>query len=60
MLATVFNDFQEDWDAQLLRIEIFHNSAVNTAAAGLAPNEVHIMGRCVLYLSRFFERAGVR
>ena len=43
MLAMVVNELQNNWDVQLPQVEFAYNNSVS-AAAGLAPNEVH-MGR---------------
>ena len=41
MLAMFCNDHQNDWDTHLPHVEYAYNTSVS-AAAGLAPNEVHI------------------
>ena len=41
MLAMVVNERQDDWDAHLPHVEFAYNNSVS-AAAGLAPNEVHM------------------
>ena len=41
MLAMVFNEQQDDWDAHLPHVEFIYNNSVS-AATGLAPNDVHM------------------
>ena len=41
MLAMVVNERQDDWDAHLPHVEFAYSNSVS-AAAGLAPNEVHM------------------
>ena len=41
MLAMVYNEYQNDWEAHLPNVEYAYNNSVS-AATGLAPNEVHI------------------
>ena len=55
MLAMVFNEHQNDWDAHLSHVEYAYNNSVN-AATGFAPNEVHI-GRLPRPLLAVFDRS---
>ena len=57
MLAMVVNELQNNWDVQLPQVEFAYNNSVS-AAAGLAPNEVH-MGRLSRLPLTIFERTGV-
>ena len=57
MLAMVVKERQDDWDAQLPRVEFTYNNSVS-AATGLAHNEVH-MGRLPCLPLTVFDRSGV-
>ena len=57
MLATVVIELQNNWDEQLPHVELAYYNSVS-AAAGLAPNEVH-MGRLPRLPLASFERTGV-
>ena len=57
MLAMVVNERQDDWDLHLPHVEFAYNNSVS-AAAGLAPNEVH-MGRFPRLPLTVFDRTGV-
>ena len=57
MLATVVNERQDDWDAQLPHVEFACNNSVS-AATGLPPNEVHL-GRLPRLSLTIFDRSGV-
>ena len=57
MLAMVVNERQDDWDLHLPHVEFAYNNSVS-AAAGLAPNEVH-MGRLPRLPLAVFDRTGV-
>ena len=54
MLAMVYNEHQNDWDAHLPHVEYAYNNFVS-AATGHAPNEVHI-GRLPRLLLTVFDR----
>ena len=57
MLAMVVNERQDDWDAQLPRVDFAYlNSA--SAATSLAPNEAH-MGRLPRLPLTIFDRSGI-
>ena len=59
MLAMVVNELQNNWEEQLphVEFEFAYNESVS-AAAGLAPNEVH-MGKLPRLPLTIFERIGV-
>ena len=53
MLAMVVNERQDDWDVHLPHVEFACNNS-ESAATGLAPNEVH-MARLPRYLVTIFD-----
>ena len=57
MLAMVYNERQDDWDAQLPHVEFAYNNSVS-AATGLAPYEVN-MDRLPRLPLTVFDRSGV-
>ena len=57
MLAMVVSERQDDWGAQLPRVEFAYNNSVSTAT-GLIPNKVH-MGRLPRLLLTIFDCSGI-